>query len=173
MDYKSGLPEGLKPVTGTAVGVAGNAASTFDWINCKGVHTLYCVVNIKRATAANDSMQAYSASNSAAGASALITTGINYWFRKETHDRIVKYTSAHDSTYLGHLQCMTSNIVATSSGPIMLIAALDCSVLPATRPWAAFSLKSASQVGNLHHATYFLDCRYKGDQQYLATTSST
>ena len=171
MGNKSMIPEELKPITGTAVGVAGNAASTFDWINCKGAHTLYCVVNIKRATATFDYLLAYSGSDSAATGSSAISTGINYWYRKGTMDRITKYT---DSTYGGHLQCVSSNIAAgASSGPLMLIAALDLATVPTSHPWVAFALKSSSQVGNLHYASYFLDSRYKGYQQFIATTSST
>jgi hypothetical protein len=156
------IPEGIHPVIGSVVGVAGNAASTFDWVNCKHAQKLYCIVNIKRATATKDYMVAYSASDSAGTGSSEITSGINFWTQTATFDRLVAKTSSNSST-----------VTASATGALMIVAALNPEALPSSHPWVAFALRSSSQVGNLHFAQYLISPRFGGYQSFLATTSST
>ena len=156
------IPESLKPIAALAVGTAGNVASTFDWINCAHAQRLFVVAQVKRAVASKDYMVAYSARNSAAGGSSEITSGINFWTNTATFDRLVHKTSSNSST-----------ATASASGPLLIVAALDLAVLPSSHPWVAFALRSSSQAGNLRAATYYLESRFGGYQQYVATTSST
>ena len=156
------IPEGLHPIMAITVGVAGNAASTFDWINCANAHALYCVVHVKRATAAPNYMVGYSASNYAGTGSSQLSTGIDFWTNTHTYDRFVAKTTSNSST-----------VTASATGWLTIVARLDTAALPSSHPFAAFALRSSSQAGNLHSATYYLEQRYKGVSQFLATTSST
>jgi len=162
MSQSNIIPEGLHPIMAVTVGVAGNAASTFDWINCEHAHALYCVVHVKRATAAPNYMVAYSARTYAGAGSSQLSTGINFWTNTHTYDRFVAKTTSNSST-----------VTASATGWLTIVARLDTAALPSSHKYAAFALRSSSQVGNLHSATYYLDARYKGYQQFLATTSST
>jgi hypothetical protein len=156
------VPMGSKPVIATAVGVAGNAASTFDWINCANAHQVQCIVQIKRATATKDYMVGYSASDSAGTGSSEVTSGMHFYTQTATFDRLVNKTSSNSST-----------VTASATGPLMIVATFDPAVLPTSHNWFAFALRSSSQVGNLHSATYLITPRFGGYQQFLATTSST
>lgn len=157
------LLQNYKIVQGTRPGTTMNTATTGDWINAKYAHMVYAIIDVARPDAKAIRAEAYSAENSAAGGVTAITTGI-YWYKNDgcTYDRLTAATSSY-----------SSHTDASSTGLFQLVAALDPAVLPSSRPWVSFAVRNSSQATDFCHITYLLESRYKGYQQFLATTSST
>lgn len=155
--------QNYKVVQGTRAGTTMNTATTGDWVNAKHAHMVYAIIDISRATAKPVLLEAYSAMKSNSSGVTAITTGI-YWYKNNgcSYDRLTAATSSY-----------SSHTVASGTGLLQIVAALDPAVLPSSRPWVAFAARNSSTVNDFCHITYILESRYKGYQAYLATTSST
>ena len=157
------LVNDLKVIQGLRAGATGNTASTGDWVNCENFHHLYAVCDVARPTASTAVFEWYSGSAYAGTGSSNVSTGCRWWVNDGVaFDRLTLQTTMGSSFS-----------IASATGLVHVVSRLDCAILPTSHPYAAFAVEDMGTVNDFVNITYIGVPRYKGAEQFLATTSST
>jgi hypothetical protein len=157
------LVEGTKIVSGIAPTTQGSATVKMDYVSMKDAHTVWAVINIKDHTS-GPTVTPYVASAYAGTGSSAITGGAQFWINNNTTN-LDRMTVSTATTALAFSDAATDGL---------MVVRYDPSASASSNSYFCIGLSTAgaAKAGTVS-AEYYLETRYGGYQQVIATTSST
>jgi len=157
------LIEGAKIITAIPPTTASVAAAVGDYINMENMHRIWAICHFKGGDTAPDVTFKLASDYAGTGSSTAATA--HWWVQKDsTASPLDRMTRSTATSYVAQAE------LGVATTQYMVVGVYDPAARASSNTHIAVAMSSASGIRS---ATYICQSRYKGSNQFIATTSST
>jgi len=157
------LIEGAKVVWGITATTASAVKVTGDYVNMENMHRIWAVCQWAGGSTAPSVTFKVASDYTGTGSSTAATA--KWWLQKASTasplDRMTRSTAT---------SCVAKAEMGVATTAYVIVGMLDPASAPSSKQYLAVEMGIAEGIRS---ATYICEPRYKGSQQFIATTSST